>query len=65
MLYHLLNLMAHAPPSTITTGLLPHGNAVTRTEFHPARAALLNLGHSGITRGSTRAVPLYTCPRAR
>ena len=64
VLDQLLDLMTHVPPSLITPGLLPHRNAVTRAEFHPARAAFLNLGHSGIARGFSRVVDLYTCPRA-
>lgn len=64
VLYQLLYLMAHAPPSTVTAGLLPHGNAVTRAALHPARAALLNLCHSGITRGFAQAIHLHTFPRA-
>lgn len=64
MLNQLLDLMAHAPPRPITAGFLPHCNAVTRAEFHPARAALLDLSHGGITRGIARGLYLCTCPRA-
>ena len=64
MLDELLDLMAHAPPNTITAGLFPHSNAVTRAAFRPARAALLHLCHGGIARGFTRTIHLDTCPRA-
>lgn len=64
MLDHLLDLMAHVPPITITAGLFPQSNAFTRAAFHPTRTALLHLCHGGIARGFTRTIHLDTLPRA-